>query len=41
MTAWFDGKARKNYPVIGLENDAGELMGFASYGQFRERPAYE
>jgi len=41
MTTWFDVKARKNYPVIGLENDAGELMGFASYGQFRERPAYK
>jgi phosphinothricin acetyltransferase len=41
MTLWFEAKARKNYPVIGVENDAGELMGFASYGQFRERPAYK
>lgn len=41
MTTWFEGKAKKNYPVIGVENDAGELMGFASYGQFRERPAYK
>jgi phosphinothricin acetyltransferase len=41
MVAWFDGKARKNYPVICAENDAGELLGFASYGQFRERPAYK
>jgi phosphinothricin acetyltransferase len=41
MVAWFDGKARKHYPVIGAENDAGELMGFATYGQFRERPAYK
>lgn len=41
MVAWFDGKSRKHYPVIGAENDAGELMGFASYGQFRERPAYK
>ena len=41
MTAWFDYKARKNYPVIGMENAAGEFMGFASYGQFRERPAYK
>lgn len=41
MAAWFDVKARKNYPVIGMENAAGELMGFASYGQFRERPAYK
>ena len=41
MQAWFDAKERKNYPVICAENDAGELMGFASYGQFRERPAYK
>jgi len=41
MAAWFDGKQRKNFPVIGMENDAGELLGFASYGQFRERPAYK
>ena len=41
MAAWFDGKARKDYPVIGMESGDGELMGFASYGQFRERPAYK
>ena len=41
MAGWFEVKARKNYPVIGMENAAGELMGFASYGQFRERPAYK
>jgi phosphinothricin acetyltransferase len=41
MAMWFAGKGLRNYPVIGAENDAGELMGFASYGQFRERPAYK
>jgi L-amino acid N-acyltransferase len=41
MVSWFAGKAAKKYPVIGAENDAGELLGFASYGQFRERPAYK
>ena len=41
MAMWFAGKALKDYPVIGVENAAGELMGFASYGQFRERPAYK
>ena len=41
MAAWFEVKTRKDYPVIGMENGAGELMGFASYGQFRERPAYK
>ncbi|HEX6397082.1 MAG TPA: GNAT family N-acetyltransferase [Steroidobacteraceae bacterium] len=41
MGAWFDAKERRNYPVICAEDDAGELLGFASYGQFRERPAYK
>jgi L-amino acid N-acyltransferase len=41
MVSWFAGKAQKRYPVIGLENDAGELLGFATYGMFRERPAYK
>jgi phosphinothricin acetyltransferase len=41
MRVWFDYKHQKNYPVIGLETPAGELMGFASYGEFRVRPAYK
>ena len=41
MVLWFAGKALNDYPVIGVENPAGELLGFASYGQFRERPAYK
>ena len=41
MEKWFDIKARGRYPVIGLENDAGELAGFASFGKFRDRPAYK
>jgi len=41
MARWFDAKSRGGYPVIGLENDAGELAGFASYGKFRDRPAYK
>ncbi|HEY6123112.1 MAG TPA: GNAT family N-acetyltransferase [Steroidobacteraceae bacterium] len=41
MVKWFDTKARGNYPVIGLETDAGELAGFASFGKFRDRPAYK
>jgi L-amino acid N-acyltransferase len=41
MTTWFEQKSRKNYPVIGVEDASGALMGFASYGQFRERPAYK
>jgi len=41
MQSWFDAKERNNHPVICVENESGELMGFASYGQFRERPAYK
>lgn len=39
MEAWFDAKIAGNFPVLGWENEAGELMGFASYGVFRGYPA--
>jgi phosphinothricin acetyltransferase len=41
MEGWFEAKARGNYPVIGVEDDGGALMGFASYGPFRGWPAYK
>jgi L-amino acid N-acyltransferase len=41
MAGWFDAKTKGRYPVIGIENEAGELMGFASYGPFRAWPAYK
>ncbi|HEU4778734.1 MAG TPA: GNAT family N-acetyltransferase, partial [Steroidobacteraceae bacterium] len=41
MEKWFDTKTRGHYPVIGIENDTGELAGFASFGKFRDRPAYK
>lgn len=41
MVTWFGAKQAKSYPVIGVENEAGALMGFATYGVFRERPAYK
>lgn len=41
IAQWFDTKSRGNFPVIGVENDAGELMGFGSYGTFRAWPAYK
>jgi L-amino acid N-acyltransferase YncA len=40
MERWFEAKAQGGYPVIGLETD-GVLAGFASYGKFRDRPAYK
>jgi phosphinothricin acetyltransferase len=41
MVSWFDAKMQKNFPVIGAENESGDLMGFASYGSFRAWPAYK
>ena len=41
MVAWFATKRQNNFPVIGLEADSGELLGFASYGTFRAFPAYK
>ena len=41
MDAWFDGKTKGHYPVIGAVDESGRLLGFATYGMFRERPAYK
>jgi len=41
MAGWFKAKEGKAYPVIGVESDEGELLGFASYGPFRAWPAYK
>ena len=41
MVGWFEAKAKGRYPVIGLEDDAGTLVGFGSYGSFRAWPAYK
>ena len=41
MDDWFAAKARGGFPVLGLEDDAGMLAGFGSYGAFRAWPAYK
>ena len=41
MVAWFATKRANRFPVIGAEDDAGKLLGFASYGAFRAFPAYK
>jgi phosphinothricin acetyltransferase len=41
MAAWFAAKRANGFPVIGLEDDGGKLLGFASYGTFRAFPAYK
>jgi len=38
---WFEARAKRNYPIIGAFGDEDELLGFASYGSFRDRPAYK
>ena len=40
MLAWFAEKASGRFPVIGVE-EAGTLLGFATYGTFRARAAYK
>lgn len=41
MIAWFKSKAAGRFPVIGAVDEAGTLLGFASYGSFRAWPAYK
>jgi phosphinothricin acetyltransferase len=41
MAGWFKTKESGDFPVIGVEDPSGELMGFASYGTFRAWPAYK
>ena len=41
MQVWFEAKGKGRFPVIGVEGDGGELMGFASFGTFRAWPAYK
>ena len=41
MVGWFEAKAKGRYPVIGIEDESGTLMGFGSYGAFRAWPAYK
>ena len=39
MDSWFAAKQKGNYPVIGLIDNNNQLLGFGTYGIFRERPA--
>jgi L-amino acid N-acyltransferase len=41
MVPWFETKRLGGFPVLGAVADDGVLLGFASYGTFRERPAYK
>lgn len=39
LTSWFDAKRAGAWPLLVAEAD-GETLGFASFGTFRDRPAY-
>ena len=41
MVDWFEAKRTGGFPVIGIEESDGTLMGFGSYGAFRAFPAYK
>jgi len=41
MLEWYYAKIKGDYPLIGMFNPAGVLMGFGTYGPFRTRPAYK
>jgi L-amino acid N-acyltransferase len=41
IRSWLETKSRADLPVIGLEDEGGQLLGFATYGSFRDRPAYK
>jgi phosphinothricin acetyltransferase len=41
MKPWFEFKRKNNFPVIGVEDNDSNLLGFVSYGTFRGWPAYK
>ena len=41
MVSWFEKKEKGHFPIVGVVNEQGRLMGFASYGTFRDWPAYQ
>jgi L-amino acid N-acyltransferase len=41
MVSWFKIKEMGNFPVIGAIDKFDRLLGFASYGTFRNWPAYK
>ena len=41
MEQWFTAKEKGNYPVVGVVDEKNTLLGFGSYGTFRNWPAYK
>lgn len=40
MQTWFATKQENRLPILGVLDDDGTLMGFATYGPFRPHPGY-
>lgn len=41
MDSWFQTKKENGFPIIGAFDDSGRLLGFGTYGAFRNWPAYK
>ncbi len=41
MQAWYAAKQQGNFPIIGVFDPYEKLLGFTSYGSFRNWPAYK
>jgi len=41
MNVWYADKLKSNSPIIGAFDADNTLLGFATYGMFRVRPAYK
>ena len=41
MTPWFTMRRDSGIPIIGIENDKGTLLGFATWGPFRPFAAFK
>ncbi len=41
MDAWFKTKQAGGFPVLGIEDMDGKLLGFGTYGAFRPFPAFK
>lgn len=41
MQTWYADKLNGNFPIIGAFDEHDTLLGFATYGMFRVRPAYK
>ena len=41
MQTWYNYKQKGNYKIIGAFDESNTLLGFATYGPFREQPAYK